>query len=153
MTYATVQDLTDRRGEAMIARLTGGDDLGLGVAPTVDPVVAERALADATSEIDGYLRDRYALPLAQVPAQLVEWTCTLAMPRLYTRAADRTAGMPDDLVAEIKAVRAQLDRVSKGTIDLGLPTGEAPASAARPLARVSSPPRLMSPDALKDYDL
>lgn len=66
MSYATVQGLIARYGEAEIFQLT--DRLGLGV---IDDAVALRALNDADATIDTYLGARYSLPLA-TPSVAVE---------------------------------------------------------------------------------
>lgn len=85
MAYATVQDLTDRFGEAELIALTDRADPPAGA---VDATVAAKALDDASQLIDGYLAGRYALPLASVPSLLVTLCGDIARYRLHTDSAE-----------------------------------------------------------------
>lgn len=82
MAYASIQDMIDRFTETEILRLSanGGDLPGAIIEA---PVL--RALDDATSMIEGYLRRRVTVPLAApTPAEVIRATCILARYDLAT---------------------------------------------------------------------
>ena len=82
MPYATLQDMIDRFGERELGQIAQGVALEV-----IDADRVERALADASAEIDGYVGTRYPLPLAPVPALLTRAACDVARNRLYADAA------------------------------------------------------------------
>lgn len=89
MSYCTLTDLTSRYGTGEITQLTDRDHTG-----AIDTAVADRAIADAAGEIDGYLRQGgYDLPLASVPAVLTAYACDIARYRLYDQVADEVVVM------------------------------------------------------------
>lgn len=85
MTYATSDILADRYGTAMLVALT---DRGTVATGAVDADVVARALADADAVIDGYLAGRYGLPLAAVPALVVDIAAALAIWKLHLNQPD-----------------------------------------------------------------
>lgn len=80
MSYATLQQLTDRFGEQLLLNLT---DRAQPPAGEIDAAVVTRALTDTDAAIDGYLAGRYALPLAQVPPRVVDLALTIAIYKLH----------------------------------------------------------------------
>lgn len=116
--YASASDLLDRYPEQDLVQLT--DPAGA----ELNPVKLERALADASSEIDGYLLGRYLLPLVQVPEILRLLACDIAMYRL--QALRPMAGIEDARKRYEDATR-YLKLVSTGEVQLGLSTADAPA--------------------------
>lgn len=119
MSYATVTDLQDRIGVVRLAQLTDMEDPPTGVP---DSVVAERALADASAEIDSYLMGRYALPLASVPAVLRVHCLVIAFYRLLGDRAEEV--VREDYKASINF----LMQVAQGKVSL-LPADAASAPA------------------------
>lgn len=117
MSYATVADLLTRLGEPRLVQLTDLADPPLGI---VDDAVAQRALDDASAEIDGALIGRYPLPLATVPAVLPVHCMTLAHYRLLGDKADEV------LREDVAALRKWLAGVATGAITL-LPPADVPA--------------------------
>lgn len=123
MSYATVADLLSRLGEPRLVQLTDLADPPLGI---VDDAVVQRALDDASAEIDGALVGRYPLPLASVPAVLPVHCMTLAHYRLLGDKADEV------LREDVKALRKWLAGVATGDItlmppaDVPTPTGVGP---------------------------
>ncbi|UDF33757.1 UNVERIFIED_ORG: DUF1320 domain-containing protein [Shinella sp. XGS7] len=115
--YATPQDMIDRLGTPRLVQLT---DIQEPMTGAIGAVVLDRALADATAEIDGYLVGRLALPLATPPAILKVHCCTIA----HYRLLGSTAGEGDRKAYE--QVLAYLAKVAKGEIVL-MPPAEAPA--------------------------
>ena len=120
MSYATVQDLQDRLGTPRLVQLTDLTDPPSGA---VGLVAAQKALDDATAEIDGYLVGRLALPLASPPAVLTVHCVTLAHYRLLGAAADEVTR------EAYKAALKYLEGVARGDILLLPPNQAQPASS------------------------
>ena len=122
MAYCTKQNLIDRFGEIELIQLTDRDNQGI-----IDETVIAQAIADAGAEIDGYL-NRYALPLANVPSNLVRMACDVARYYLYDDA------MIESVQIRYDSVIKYLSAVAKGLITLppdinGIVTEEAVGGA------------------------
>ena len=137
MPYATAQDIIDRYGDE--AFILAADRDGDGVA---DTGVADKALTDATGEIDMYVGARYSLPLAEVPALLVKLAVDIAM---YLMSADAGSGTEEKRQRYTDAL-AHLRAISKGTADLGL---ESPPPTTDAEVITSGNDRLFDRDTLK----
>lgn len=119
MSYASQADMEARFGERELINLT--DRTGQGA---VDVSVLERALADASAEIDGFLAARYELPLSSTPVVLVRICADLARYYLHDDHA------PDQVVERRKAAVATLRSLSRGEVSLGMSdTGDTPATS------------------------
>jgi len=104
--------MIDRLGTPRLVQLT---DINTPMTGAVVSVVLDRALTDASDEIDGYLVGRMALPLASPPAILRVHCCTIAHYRLLGSGAD-------DVTAEAyKSALAFLARVADGKCALQAP--------------------------------
>jgi phage gp36-like protein len=127
MAYASAADLLERYPAQEILELTDREGTG-----DIDYPRVERALADASGAVDEALRAAgYALPLARVPAGVIEQTCLLARCRLY----DVT--MPEHVRHLCKEASGWLDRVASRRLVLdsedGRPSGAFVAAAPRTL--------------------
>lgn len=78
MSYITYTDLVMAFGEDEILQLADRDRDGM-----IDSGVIEDAMAFADSHIDSYLREKYTVPLAVLPANLKGFACDFARYRLY----------------------------------------------------------------------
>lgn len=117
--YATVTDMITRFGETEMIRLTtpSGADMDAVVCEK-----AEAALADASAQIDTYLRKRYMVPLDLVPPEIGRACCILARYDLYL-GEDK---QPSDQVKETRAeVVRWLGEISLGRVLLDLTEVEA----------------------------
>lgn len=85
MPYCTQQNLVDRFGENELLDLADRDVDGI-----VDAEVIAGAIADADAEIDGYIAQRYPLPLADVPPMLVRRACDITRFFLYSKHPTET---------------------------------------------------------------
>lgn len=142
MTYASLDDLIDRFGEAELIDLTDRADPPRGI---IDPAVAADALDDADAAIDGYLAVRYALPLPSAPPLVKAIACDIARYRLHSRIA------PTDIVrANYEDALKRLKDIAAGLIALPLP-GAAAATAAADLPTVGGPARQFTGESLKGY--
>lgn len=139
MPYATVPDIITRYGESLLHSLLDreGEEL--------DQAAVEAALADASQEVDLYLRARAALPLSPVPDVIKRATIDLALAMLPTQAA----GDNDLIQQRAAAARKLLAAVAEGALTLGLfpPAGAAGGGGVL----FSGPGMVFTPDALKDF--
>lgn len=109
--YATPADIGAQYGAETLALLTDRDGDGAG-----DPGAAERALADASAEIDGYLAGRYDLPLSPGRAALLRRPAVdIAVYRLAADAATAT----DERRRRYEDAVRYLEGIASGEIRLG----------------------------------
>lgn len=120
MPYATRQDMIDRFSEAELVQLT---DKGEVRADAIVDAVLDKALADASAEIDGYLAGRYALPLDPVPANLPLLCCDIARYRLQINEAN------EQVKARYDAAIKFLTKVATGEILIGATAAGVPPAA------------------------
>jgi phage gp36-like protein len=84
--YATAQDLIDRYGEAEMLQVA---DRSYPPAGAVNTAIVNRAIADASGEIDSYLAAQYLTPvvitplIVAIPAAIVSACCVIARYRLH----------------------------------------------------------------------
>ena len=156
MTYATLQTMVERFGDAELIQRT--DRYGSG---QMDVQVMDRALADADAEVNSYLAVRYALPLAGVPTALARIAADMARYRLYDD------GVPETVRKRYEDAVALLKRMASGDVKLVLDgdgqggTGSGgtqvvpevvPASGASANAvRVRAPARQFGAEQLRGY--
>lgn len=118
----------------------------LGDSEEIDDLVLYEALQAADAEIDGYLGQRYDLPLDAVPANLERIACDIARYRLYRD------GAPESVRERYSDARSWLKDVAMGRLQIGVNASQAaPTSAPLPsLAThqatnlVQSPSRIFS---------
>lgn len=113
MAYATTADLDGAYGVERIDMLA--DMRGLGVR---DAVKITRALDDASALIDGYISQRYALPLPSVPAVLREACLSITVYKLATDPA----ALAEDMRARYEDALRFLRDVAGAKAALGLST-------------------------------
>lgn len=107
MAYCTKQNLIDRFNEAELIQLS--DRLNTG---SINDVVLNQAIDDATAEINSYL-SAYPLPLLKIPANLQRLACDIARYYLYDdQAIDQVTKRYSDAIDYLKLI-------AKGTITLG----------------------------------
>lgn len=118
MSYASQGDMEERFGEGELVALTDRNHTG-----AIDSVVLERALADATAEIDGYLASRYQLPLTSVPTVLIRVCADIARYHLHDD------NIPEPVEMRYKSAVDLVRQVSMGRVSLGVSTsGDEPTS-------------------------
>ena len=121
MPYVTQAILVDRNTERRIIELTDRDEPSTG-AIGVD--VLNRAIADTDAVIDGYLAGRYALPLAETPALLVDLGAAITLYKLHIYEA------PTKVEQDYKDALAMLSRIAKGEVRLPVAGIEPESSGA-----------------------
>ncbi len=116
MPYATAQQMVDTFGAAEMRDLS---DIGSPRLGEPDTVVLDKALADASTLIDGYLVGRYPLPLAEPTPAVLNLHCRqLARYSLMRSAPDERAK------ADFAAALSYLKQVAQGQVAL-LPPSQA----------------------------
>lgn len=120
MGYCTQADLVMRFGETEMLDLAA-DDAGTAV----DATIVERAIEDASGEIEGYVAAAgYALPLDPVPRIITAAACDIARYRLYDeQASDQVTKRYDDAIKLLRAV-------ARREVQLGIGVSEAGSGSA-----------------------
>src|SRR5690242_615555 len=113
MSYATPQDIISRYSNQDLVQLTNEDPS----ITTINTTVLQRALDDASAEVDGYLGARFAMPLSDPPSVLNRLTTDIAMYRIQSLRplhdlADARKRYDDAI--------AMLTRVAAGELTLGI---------------------------------
>ncbi len=147
MSYVTNNDVDQRLGTARYVQLT--DDAGTGSA---DPDVADEARNGAEGEVNGYLSQRYAVPIdlvthGEVAPALLSVTLDLTEFRLYARRGS----VPSNVIAKRDAAVDWLRRVADGRASLPSvnPIASNPAAGLR--AASTGDERMLSRDELSDF--
>ena len=148
MIYASQADITELYGDRI---LYVADRDGDGV-PDVPAI--ERALAEASAEIDSYLATRYALPLPDgTDLSVLRKLCVDIA--VYTLALSRDV-LTDEIAKRHENALASLKRLAKGEQTLQLPAGpdadpdDPQADGPRAIVQ-GGPERLFSREKMRDF--
>jgi phage gp36-like protein len=144
MAYANETDIIALYGAELLDMLA--DKTGDGVR---DAAAVARALDDAASLIDGYLSQRYTLPLAAVPALLKTLCIDIALYRL----ASNPALLSDDARRRYDDAVKFLRDIGAGKASLGLSAGgdgAASEAAGAQMILIESSDRVFSRDKLRN---
>lgn len=142
MSYATVEEFVGAVGASEAAVLAKA------AAPATghDPVLIQRALDDASAELDTYFAARYPTPLAPVPRTANRASIALAREQLDRQGRDQVK-------AEAARHRAWARDVAKGVAVLG--GGEVgedvPAASAGAGVQYAAPDRVFTDDSLAAF--
>jgi phage gp36-like protein len=90
---------------------------------TIDTTKIAEAVNYVANIINGYIRGRYALPLASVPEELKCLAVDFAVYRLYSRRIHTEA--PESVVEKYKNVIKTLELVQRGQFNLGVEASSA----------------------------
>lgn len=113
MTYCTIPDLVIRFGSRELIDLSDDDQTG-----AINEAVVGQVLADVAARIDGYLSDRYSLPLPQIPAGLVPIACDMA--RCMLAGRNNAVQPTETMQARFDDAISYLEKVAAGRVGLGL---------------------------------
>jgi len=126
MSYADAAALARMMPERTLIELSNDNAPAL----VADATVIADALLYADALVDARLRQRYTLPLAEVPVEVTQWALALARHWLYARRPDGP-DLPIAVTAAYKEALTSLDAVRDGKLSLGLPSGDAAAEPGR----------------------
>ena len=143
MAYATQTDIETLYGADALALVADRDGDG-----TVETAAVDRALSDASAEIDAYLRVRYDTPVDPVPQLLVQLACDVALYRLAQTADVRT----EEHRTRYEDAMAALKRLSSGQMMLPPPPPDPdddsePLDGPRPIVTLSE--KIFTRDKMK----
>lgn len=136
--YLTPLELVDRLGYEQVVRLTDG--LGLGRA---DRRAVLAALDDAQAIADGFVQQRYTLPLSPVPGLLKVVVADLAWSRMHTST------LPEHVAQREKQAVARLQQIARG--ELLLPATAPLAEASPGEVLVVAPERRFTDETLAGW--
>jgi phage gp36-like protein len=139
--YCTLAELIDRYGERFLIDLSFR---GETQPSEPDAQIFDRAIADAGALIDGYLKVRYALPLATVPDAVRAIAIAIAIYLAHAEVA------PEKITADYKSALKLLEDISKGLSKLDV-AGAEPAGSGGSGARITDRERPMTEDNLKSF--
>jgi phage gp36-like protein len=142
MAYCTLQQLTDRVGEAMLIDLTDRAEVR---NHAVDAAVVARAQADADATIDGYLAARHSLPLATIPAMIADIAQAITLWKLHITEPE--AKIKADYDAAMRALRD----IANGTVILTDLAGREPASKDGTGVEITDRERPFTPENLTGF--
>lgn len=101
MTYATKADMVSRFGEKELAQLTNRVN-----GKTIDDSVVNQTLADTDSIINGYLAERYSVPVQSQDTQLVRCACDIARYYLFSdKLTEVVRQRYEDAIALLKDIQ------------------------------------------------
>lgn len=119
--YCSTQDLIGRFGEDELIQLTDVANAQGEYAYQINQDQVDRAIADATATIDGYLAGRYPLPLPEIPPVLLRLACDMARYFLHDRSP------LEEVTERYKEAVRYLEKVAAGSVTLGITAqGERP---------------------------
>lgn len=113
--YCAVDDLITAIGEQTVVELSNDNE----EATEIDDEVAGGHILKADNLIDGYLREKYALPLTTVSNIIKDISIDLAVYFLYTRRSDH--GVPEEVKDKYKDRIALLKDIQKSNFILDIP--------------------------------
>ena len=120
MSYITRSDLLDKLTEQQLVQLTDDEKTALANEPRI-----ANAIADAESEVNGYVAVRHTVPVSPAPALLKSFSKTIAVKNLYSRRQR----VPENVREEYNNAIAQLKDIAKGLLTLGI--DPAPAESTK----------------------
>ena len=132
--YTTLENFIDAVTLDVAIELTNLSD---AETTSVDVDVFNRAQEKTSALIDGYISNRYTLPLATVPPLLAGIEVDLLYYELARNGGDEEARKRYD-----DAIKRLLD-IHNGKLSLGLPTATAPAPVGGPAC--TAPGRILTP--------
>lgn len=165
MSYATPADLLERYEADLVAQRAApeglrvtGDMLNAAVyendTSTYSPeeVAAieaaiermQNALADATEFVNGFVSDRYSVPLSPLPQMIVRITCSIARFYLWGDEAVKDSVMERDY----KQAEKTLQSIRSGQITIGSNAAPAPAADSQG-GEVFGPERIFTRDSMR----
>lgn len=102
--------------ERAVAQIATGDPSASTIDADVE-VMLGQWVEDAESEVDGYLSQRYALPLPRVPTLVKRLSARITRFRVYT---SRPGSAEEWLTDDYKRAVSDLEKIAKGEMGIGL---------------------------------
>ncbi len=144
MSYATPDDVIARYPNRDLVQITNEDPS----ATNVNTAFIQRALDDASVEIDTYIEARFTLPLTDPPAVLNRLCSDIAMYRMQSL---RPIHDLEDARKRYDDAIAMLQRVAKGELTLGLSADSLEPTIAQNVEVVVGPHKKFTRHRLKGF--
>lgn len=141
MTYCTLANLTDHFGQQMLIDLT---DRAAVPTNAVVTAVVDRALTDTDALIDGYIKVRYTLPMAETPAIITDLAQQISIYKLHVSVVS------DKIKSDYVDALKRLAQISNGTIRLDV-AGAEPESASNNSIQTNNPERPFTNETMKAW--
>jgi len=109
----------------------------------------DEAIKAADAEIDGYLRQRYTVPLTEVPALIKYNSVSLTLEYLYFRRLP--ASVPASVAADAKTKRQMLKNIAEGFIGIGAETADSKPASGTYKSNKENTGRIFNDDMLNRY--
>lgn len=141
MTYATQAMLVTRFGEQTIVMLTDRSAVPTGA---IDAGLVAQELSNTDAVINGYVGNRYRLPLDPAPDLVVDLALSIAIYKLHVIAADPK--VKDDYDQAIRTLRD----IASGVVKLDA-LGQEPASSGASGVQFIDRERPLSPESMTGF--
>ena len=148
MSYCSISDIQAVIANDDLVQLT--NDSG---SDTVDTNKINDAVSYVENVIDGYLRGRYDLPLASIPDELRYLTIDFVVYKLYSRRM--YTEIPESVRRKYEEVIKTLEKIQKGSFNLGIESSEAfeqPTLKTNKDSSASSVNKYYNADKWDEYD-
>lgn len=144
MSYSSLLDIQQRVSSDTLIQLT--DDTGSG---EIDSPKVTTAISWADEIIDGYIRGRYTLPLAQTPGLIKNLSIELAVYWLYSRRM--TTEIPESITNIYKDSLKILSDIQKGSVSIGVNEVQTPKASADYVSSTSLNQQVFSKEVLDNF--
>ena len=148
MSYCSISDIQAVIANDDLVQLT--NDSG---SDTVDTNKINDAVSYVENVIDGYLRGRYDLPLASIPDELKYLAVDFVIYKLYSRRM--YTEIPESVRRKYEEVIKTLEKIQKGSFNLGIESSEAfeqPTLKTNKDSSASSVNKYYNADKWDEYD-
>lgn len=132
MGYCTVLEVLDMLKDDMMNVIIG-DEYIEDKEERIKEItpLAEEAVIDAQSEIDGYLAKRYNVPFQNTPKVIHKFAKDIALYNLVSRKGIDESDREKTYLTRYNAAIMFLTKVAEGKIDIGVPDGYTTEDAAK----------------------
>ncbi|MDT7533734.1 DUF1320 domain-containing protein [Sphingobium sp. SA2] len=141
MSYATQAMLEKRVGERTLVQLTDRGELPTG---QIDASLITQALANTDAVINGYVGNRYRLPLDPAPDLVTDLALSIALYKLHVYAPDQK--VKDDYDQALRTLRD----ISSGAVKLDVAGVEPTASGSSGVQYIDRE-RPLTPESLTGF--
>lgn len=149
--YCSIADLRNQSADQVLITLT--DDEGAAPASLDEAGGAilarlNKAITDATNEINGYCQARYSVPFDPVPGFINKLAVDIALYNLFSRRGYDEQTQDKAIIDRYRSAIKNLENIARGVVTLGSTT---PLSPADHSVKISSDPRIFSRRKLEDF--
>ncbi len=141
MTYATQAMLMKRFGERTLIWLTDRADEPTGV---MDADLIAQELGNTDAVINGYVGNRYRLPLEPVPELVIDLALVIAIYKLHVQSPEKK------IMDDYDRAMGTLVDIAKGTVKLEA-AGIEPASSGASGVQFIDRERPLSPESMRGF--